>query len=119
MLKASRLVPGGTSDNVNAGGLDEQRATPVHEKLSDIAIASEHATSTATIVVRTAVTVATWRYALNETSHLHRFNNPPTAAVDVPASDFIGPVAGANLSYPQCTRQGRPCEGFRTPAATN
>jgi hypothetical protein len=41
MLKASRLVPGGTSDSVNAGGFDEQRATPVHEKLSDIAIASE------------------------------------------------------------------------------
>jgi hypothetical protein len=69
MLKVSRLVPGGTSEIVNAGGLDEQRATPLHEKLSDIAMASEHATSTATTVVRAAVTVAKWRYALNETSH--------------------------------------------------
>jgi hypothetical protein len=57
-------VPGGTSESVNAGGLDEQRATPVHEKLSDIAIASEHAALAAAIVVRAAVTVATWRYAL-------------------------------------------------------
>jgi hypothetical protein len=63
-------VPGGTADSVNAGGLDEQRATPVQEKLSDIAIASEHATSTATIIVRRAAIVATWRYALNETSHV-------------------------------------------------
>jgi hypothetical protein len=61
MLKVSRLVPAGTSESVNAGGLDEQRATPVHEKLSDIAIASEHATSTATIVARAAMTVTTWR----------------------------------------------------------
>jgi hypothetical protein len=64
-------VPGGTSDSVNAGGLDEQRATPVHEKLSDIAVACEHPTS---IVVRTAATVATWRYALNETSLLRWLN---------------------------------------------
>src|SRR6267154_5632151 len=79
MLKASRLVPGGTSDSVNAGGFDEQRATPVHEKLSDIAIASEHARSTAPIVVRTAVTAMTWRYALTETSYLHRYfpRRPP------------------------------------------
>jgi hypothetical protein len=69
MLKMSRLVPGGTADNVNGGGLDEQRATPVHAKLSDIAVACERATSTVTIVVSTAVITATWRYALNATSH--------------------------------------------------
>jgi len=99
MLKASRLVPGGTSESVKAGGLDEQRATPVHEKLSDIAIATEHVTSTAAIVVRTAVTVATRRYALNETSHLPRLNKPPTADVGVQVNDLIGPVAGANLPH--------------------
>jgi hypothetical protein len=60
MLNASRVVPGGTSDRVNAGGLDEQGVTPVHEKLSDIAIAAEHVTSTATIVVKAVATVATW-----------------------------------------------------------
>jgi len=53
-------VPGGTSESVNAGGLDEQRVTPVHEKLNDIAIASEHAISTAAIIVRAAVTAAIW-----------------------------------------------------------
>ena len=30
-------MPGGTSESENAGGLDEQRAMPAHEKLSDIA----------------------------------------------------------------------------------
>jgi hypothetical protein len=69
-VEESRLVPGGTSDSVNAGGFDEQRATPVHEKPSDIAIASEHARSSAPIVVRTAVTAVTWRYAFTETSYL-------------------------------------------------
>jgi hypothetical protein len=73
MLKLSRLVPAGTADSVNAGGVEEHRATPVQEKLSDIAIASEHSTSTAMVVVRTAVTVATWRFALNETSYLQLY----------------------------------------------
>ena len=94
MLKASRLVPGGTSDSVNAGGLEEQRATPVHEKLSDIAIATEHVTSTAMIAVRTAVTVATWRYALNETSHLPRLNKPPTADVGVQVNELMVRLLG-------------------------
>jgi hypothetical protein len=63
-------VPEGTSDSVNAGGLDEQRATPVHEKLSDIAVAAEHVRSAAAIVVRAAETAAKWRSARNEISQL-------------------------------------------------
>src|SRR5215472_16590797 len=97
MLKASRVVPGGTSDSANAGGLDEQRPTPVHEKLSDIAIASERATSTAMIVVRTTVTVATRRYGLNETSHLHRLNNPPTGRGCPAPAPVAAPGVGAGL----------------------
>jgi len=37
MLKASWLVPLGTSDSLNAGGFDAQPATPAQEKSSDIA----------------------------------------------------------------------------------
>src|SRR6516165_10649854 len=57
MLKASRLVPLGTSDRVNAGGFDVQPATQAHEKSSDIATA-KWAMSTATMVVMAAATAA-------------------------------------------------------------
>jgi hypothetical protein len=69
MLKASWLVPDGTSDSVNAGGLDEQRGTPAHEKPSDIAAATEHVMSAAMIVM-TVAAAATWTDARIETSRL-------------------------------------------------
>jgi hypothetical protein len=61
MLKARWLVPAGTPDSVNAGGLDVHRFTPAHEKLSDIATAAAWVMSMATRVVITAVTAPTRR----------------------------------------------------------
>jgi len=58
MLKASWLVPAGTSDSVNAGGLVVHRGTPAHEKSSDIAAAGEPVMS-AVMRVMTAAAAAT------------------------------------------------------------
>jgi len=68
MLKASRLVPAGTFDNIKAGGLDVQGETPRQEKESDIAPAVDVIKSSVRIATMVATAIATGRFVRIGTS---------------------------------------------------